>query len=175
MGGLVFIGIDPTDVTACRVNNTELDVRIWIAGLWIRCELDCLAIRNVIDHGEFWHRILVESKKREGGRIRTPPVSTKVSTAIKFFLVDPIQTAVENLRAAIARQSTLATLHAEILDIQVVLTHEADHSSVRTEFFAEFLFGIACQPDSAVAAKLVVKEIVGPVNQNGSLSRVEIV
>ena len=62
----------------------------------------------------------VSSKRRNAmrGRIRTPPVRAEVSAAIKLFLVNPIQTAIENLRAAVARQRAFATLHAEIFDVQ---------------------------------------------------------
>src|SRR5215510_10590064 len=96
----------------------------------------------------------------------TPPVRAKVSATIKLFLVNPVETAVENLGTAIARERAFATLHAEIFDVEVVLTHEAHHLAVRTESLSDFFFRIAGETNRTIATKFVIEEIVRPVDQN---------
>src|SRR6185369_2586360 len=117
----------------------------------------------------------VDTQKCDARRVRTPPVRAEVSASIKLFLVDPIQTAVEKLRTTVTRECALAPLHAEIFDVQVVLAHEADHASIRAEALANFFLRIARETNRTIAAKLVIEEIVGPVDQNPSLGGIEIV
>ncbi len=62
----------------------------------------------------------------------------------------------------------------EIFDVEIVLPHETDHPSVRTKLFADFLFRIARQTNRAIAAKLVIEKIVGPVDQDSGFSGIEI-
>ncbi len=66
-------------------------------------------------------------------------------------------------------------MHAQVFDVQVVPAHEADHPAIRTESFTDFFFRSVRESNSAVTAKLVVEEIVGPVDQNSSFRGIEIV
>src|SRR5262249_33516683 len=162
---LVFECIDPANVTAGSIHDSELHEWIRITGLWISRDLEVLVIGNVIDYRELRHRRLVKTQVRNAGRIRTPPVRAEVASAIKFFLIYPIKAPIENLRAAITRERTFATLHTEIFDVEIVLTYEADHLAVGTKSLANLFFRIAGETNRAVATKLVIEKIVGPVDQ----------
>ena len=51
--------------------------------------------------------MFVELQERDARRVGTPPVRAKVAAAIEFFLVDPIQAAIQQLGIPITSQRVL--------------------------------------------------------------------
>ena len=129
----------------------------------------------MIDDWKLRHRMFVEPQKSNLRRIGAPPVRAKVAAAIKLLLINPIQASVQNLLTAVPGQCAFAALHAQILDVEIIATNEADHPAVRTERFANLLVGITGQANSAIAAKLVIKEIVCKVDQRGCFTWIQVI
>src|SRR6185295_1086188 len=129
----------------------------------------------MVDYGEFWNRSLIDSQVSNARRIRTPPVSTEIPAAVDLFLINPIQTSVQNFCVAVTRQSTLATLHAQILNIQIAVANETNHSSVWTESFTDFFFRITSQTNGTIASEFVIEKIVGPVNEHCRLCWIQLI
>src|SRR5947207_15168868 len=99
--------------------------------------------------------MFVEPQKGNLRRVRTPPIRAKISAPVNLFLVNPIQSPIQNLVTAIARQRAFATLHAQIFDVEISSANEANHSSIGTETGADFFFRIASETNCSVAAELV--------------------
>src|SRR5678815_2728774 len=71
---------------------------------------------------------LVNLQERNRTRVRTPPVSAKIASAINLFLVYPIQSSIKNLWSTIICQCAFTTLHTEVFDIEVVTADKTDHA-----------------------------------------------
>src|ERR1700752_2975703 len=67
VGRLILECINPANVAARGIHNTEFDGWVWIARLWISRDLEVLVIRNVIDYGELRNGILIKTQKSNGG------------------------------------------------------------------------------------------------------------
>src|SRR5207253_1960201 len=103
--------------------------------------------------------MFIEPQENDLCRIGTPPVGAKVSATVKLFLIDPIQTSIQNFRIAIAGQCVLA-LRDNVLYIKIVAANKTNHLPVGTKAFADFFFRIVGQTDGAVAPEFVIEEIV---------------
>jgi hypothetical protein len=98
---LVFRRIDELDVAPSRGNDAQFDNWIWITGFRIWCDFNFLIKWNVVHDSELGNRPFVNFQKGYGAGIRTPPVSAKISTAIQFFLVNPVETSVKKFWSAV--------------------------------------------------------------------------
>src|SRR5215510_7145413 len=108
--------------------------------------------------------MFVKSQKCDPCGVRTPPVRAEIAAAVKFFLINPIEPAVENFLVAVASQGAFAPLHAQVFNVEISATDETHHATVGTEAFPNFFFGTTGQANRAVAAEFVIEEIVSEGN-----------
>ena len=171
---LILVRVDPSCRAACGIHDPELHNGIWITGLGVGCNFQILVIRDVIDNRKIINRILIKSQVGKHRRVRTPPVSLKVTAAIQLFLVHPVEPAVENFGAAISGQATFS-LQRNIEHVNVVVTHKANHATVWTKSFPNLFLRIVGHAHSFVAAKFVVEKIVGPVEEHPGLVSIQLI
>src|SRR6185295_17039412 len=64
---LIPESIDPANVTACGIHDSELHEWIRITRLWISRDLEFLVVRNMIDDCELRNWCLIKAEKSDTG------------------------------------------------------------------------------------------------------------
>ena len=105
----VLGGVDPAHGVPSPVETTPSRTdRIRVAGFRIIPALDSRVVRNVIDQRVLRDRPFVELQKRDARRVGAPPVGAMIAAAVELFGINPVERAVQQLRAAIRGQRPLA-------------------------------------------------------------------
>ena len=128
----VLGGVDPARGSGRGRDDAEPHDRIRIAGLRIVPALDVRVIRKVVDQRVLGDRLLVELQERDAGRVGAPPVGAMVAAAVELFGIHPVERAVQQLRAAIRRQRSLAG-DAGARDENIVVLDERHAAAVGAE------------------------------------------
>ena len=170
----VAIEVHPRRGAAGDADDAQPDARVGVAGLRVVPRLHGEAPRNVIDDGEFRHRPLVELQEGEMARGGAPPVGAVVAAPVDLLLVDPVELAVQQLRAAVGGEPALAPV-VDVHHVQVVAAHEADQLAVRAE--GELLLGLHRRGEplrAALGVERNVVEVVVDGHDGGGARRVHL-
>ena len=156
---------------ACHhINNADTDGGVRVTRFGVGCDLKRLPSGDVVGDGELLDRSFIQFQECNEATRWTPPKALEVAAAVEFFLVNPIEFAVEQGLASIVGQSTFRTLFGERIHVEIVASNIGNSGLGWVDFSEFFLFIRLRQPTGRAGCvthvdQVSIMEVKPPVTE----------